>query len=214
MISLRGLILSSLAITAVVSQSDPTCPETQQRAKGAPPSSTISQALQQVLSTPKNGPCSGVFPTLPNGSKSHRAHRSTGSLVLEVIKDDATAQIGHQSCVDAFTSIIHKCVEGGTYWGGNLTVNNVQYAIYNKASPENWTPASSAAQRQHSISSARHAVSSVPHPHMKPLSSPIAIVYDAVSSSRLSGFSTRTSLTTSPPPTNTNPPVTVRTALP
>ncbi|KAI9756054.1 MAG: deoxyhypusine hydroxylase [Chaenotheca gracillima] len=129
-----------LALTATVAQADPTCLVQQPRARSISyTGKTIAGALLEAVTTAKNGLCSGSWPILPNGDRSSAIRRSNGNLVLHATRHDQRDHRG-QECVDAFSSIINTCVSQGTYWGGNLTANNVDYAVYNDAYPKSWGP--------------------------------------------------------------------------
>lgn len=131
------VLLSFLTIVIASAHGESSCLLAQPRPQNAPLKDTISQALREVLATPRHGPCSDDFPTLPNGSIGNRKRRSTGSLVLEVERQNTSASISH-GCIDAFNEIINKCVLGDNFWGGNIILNGINYTIYNEAYPKNW----------------------------------------------------------------------------
>lgn len=159
------LLFGLLTINAIQVQGklSPICLHDQPRPRNAAPGNIISHALNKVLSTPKNGPCSGKFPTLPNGSVGNRAQRSNGSLVLEVKRDNSSVRID-SSCVKAFSAIIQVCVISGPYWGGNISINGVEYAIYNKAYPKNWIPTLPGVSQADGLRKETGAVSAVHRP--------------------------------------------------
>lgn len=142
-ISIMGVFISFLSIFLVlfpIGECSTTCLRDQKRSQPSSANSIISQALHKVLSTPNDGPCAGIFPTLPNGSVGNTIHRSNGSLILVVNRDNAGVHVGATECVNAFTSIIHNCIDKGGYWGGNATLGGITYAIYNEAFPAAWSP--------------------------------------------------------------------------
>ncbi|KAI9761034.1 MAG: hypothetical protein M4579_001297 [Chaenotheca gracillima] len=134
-----SLLLGVWLTITTAAQGTTTCLQNQPRAQDAPSELAISEALQKVLSRSLNGPCSGTFPTLPNGSKGNRLRLSTGSLKLEVLRDNASAPIDY-SCVNAFNTIIYECIGIANKWGGVVTSNGVTYSIFNQAYPANWNP--------------------------------------------------------------------------
>ncbi|KAI9756789.1 MAG: hypothetical protein M4579_003706 [Chaenotheca gracillima] len=133
-------LVSALLVAAAVAQPGPSCSVDQVRAQGAPyMSDDIAAALLATVATPKNGLCSGSWPQLNDGSRSNSIRRSNGSLILHATRHDKQQHRG-QECIDAFSSIIHVCIGQALYWGGNLTANKVDYAVYNDAYPKNWVP--------------------------------------------------------------------------
>ncbi|KAI9761037.1 MAG: serine/threonine protein kinase [Chaenotheca gracillima] len=136
-------LLGALAALTTVAQAT-FCVVDQQRAADAPSGSDISTALLNVVEASHNNLCYGGFPKLPNGSKSKVIHRSNGSLVLEARRHDQKGTLG-KACIDAFSDIIHMCISGGSTWAGNSSANHVDFSIYNKAYPKNWTPQPSGA---------------------------------------------------------------------
>lgn len=131
-------LLITLTLAAVVAGVSPICH--QSRAPGAPYiSSFITDTLHQLIATPKNGICSGSFPLLPNGSKSLSIRRSNGSLVLEATRHSQSVILG-KDCIPTFSSIVDSCIGMSLFWGGNVTVNGVDYSVVNTAFPKNWVP--------------------------------------------------------------------------
>ncbi|KAI9755579.1 MAG: hypothetical protein M4579_004227 [Chaenotheca gracillima] len=133
-----SLLLGVWILIVTFAQCATLCLNSQPRAKSAPSGNTIAQALHKVLATPNHGPCSRAFPTLPNGSLGNQIHRSTGSLVLEITRDNSSVQVNGPECIRALNNVIHDCVRRGNFWGGNATSSGVQYAIFNNAYPSNW----------------------------------------------------------------------------
>ncbi|KAI9752350.1 MAG: hypothetical protein M4579_005658 [Chaenotheca gracillima] len=191
-------VVSALAITATVVQAVPTCLTTQERAPGAPYiSSVITDSLDGMLSNTKGAICYGGFPTLPNGSKNKKVRRSNGSLVLQATRHVSKPHLG-QECVAAFKSIISTCIGQALYWGGNVTVNGIEYTVFNEAYPKNWVPPSSRVSTP---------VSKPTKPAKVPPKAPVVPSKKTTSSpttSRNSSHVTKSPLATSPAPFKTS----------
>lgn len=143
-----SLLVGALALTTTMARAPPNklapvC-STQRRASNAPYQvGLISETLNTLFSRSKKGSiCAGAFPSLPNGTAGHTIRRSNGSLVLDATRHAQLASLG-QECVDAFDAIIYSCIEQIAYWGGSITIGNVDYTISNDAYPKNWIPESS-----------------------------------------------------------------------
>ncbi|KAI9758661.1 MAG: hypothetical protein M4579_002909 [Chaenotheca gracillima] len=133
-------LVCALAVSFVGVHAAPSCLLRQHRAANVPYSPrTIVNSLNAVVSTPRNGICSGSWPTLSNGRHGDTNRRSAGSLVLSMTRHDDEAHSGAE-CANALSAIINTCIGDEDYWGGNITADGVEYSIYNEDFPKNWTP--------------------------------------------------------------------------
>lgn len=168
-------LVAALAAAAMVAGQglapSPVCLKGQPRTQSEPHSGTvIANALRNMVSTSTHGICSGVFPA--HGAKTRR---SSGSLVLQATRDSQKASLS-SSCAVAFTSIINSCIESLDYYGGNVTVGQIHYAVFNDRYPAPWLSTKSSAH-SHALPKSTPSGHSVPtrpipppHPSLLPTS--------------------------------------------